>query len=350
MANFLAHAIFETELTIKKNAQMVWSSAFPLLTSIHSSEANFNPGFEVSPSDGNVLVPLNYSDDNAPADGRAVADMFTPNTIGVTTGFDHAKYPMSRYEKRLGVRADERRFIESGQRMSFLPNRGKQTVESFKVAVSGVMAGAANATIENVLGLRYGLSTANSPGGIDQGANTWWRARVVSNIGGFSTTPFQDQWDLIGTRGQGAPDLLGLSIVSGNNVFGRFRDAAPTQLVTSPTDKVRFGYPGGFTWNNCYCIADNWLGAAASGTGYLLSTAHFYAGGDDGPRNVDGESAMDRIPGTGSFEMFYDGTCGWPATTGTCALTSRGSSHRSFSGDLGFWPGSPGFGFGEPEI
>mgnify|MGYP001571835666 CR=1 FL=1 len=309
MANFTGHAIFEAELRIKKNAQMVWSTAHPLLTAVVTGKANFNPGFEIAPSDGTVIVPLNYSDDNAPADGRATADMFTVNTIGVTTGFDHAKYTMSRYEKRVGVRADEAKLIREGQRMSLLPNRAAQTVESFKVAISGDMAASATASITAVLGLPYGLSTANSPGGLDQGANAWWRARVTSAIGGFSEQPFKDALDIVRTRGQGDPDMLGLSIASGANVFGRMRDVAPTQLATSPSDEIKFGFKG-FSWMGCYCVADNYLGAAASGTAYMLFTNRFYAGGDDAPKNVDGQG-MTRIVGTGSFEMFYEWWLWW---------------------------------------
>lgn len=302
--NFINATAFAAEKSINKSFHLVWSTAHPLLNRLTQRADSFGNAGMVK--ENKLILGLNYLDLGTPANGKSDANSLTPITPYAQTGFTQAEFEFSRYEASFYIRPHEKKLLMDGQRGNLFEGYTKQLRESFGNAISGDLAGNANAARENVLGLRYALSTSNTVGGISQTNDPYWAAQVRTSIGTFSTSLIDDDYDAICALGRAKPDLLLLSRNATVNVFGRMRDqVASLQRITSEKKKPNFNFPS-FMYMDMDCVLDNRLGSALSTTGgyMMLSTESWFWGGDNKPILAEGTSR--RLEGTNAHEFYYD--------------------------------------------
>lgn len=300
--NFLGAAAFAVEKVVKRDFKHVWSSAHPLLATLSKRKAR-NIG---TISGLRLILPVAFQDATTPADGQSDANAFTPITPYVTNGFTQAQYEFSYYRHAFYLTPHEKQLLMNGYRGNILEGKTKQSMESFRNAISDDLAGNVTSQRENVLGLRFALATANTVGNIDQSANAWWRAERVTGAGPFDLKVIDNMYDTIRAKGRSVPDLLLLSNNSSVNVFGMMRDqVAVLQRITSTANDTNFGFAD-FSYLGMRCVLDNRLGAALStdGGAMMLSTDTWYQRGLQD--NIQPELDKDRLAGTGSQEFYFD--------------------------------------------
>lgn len=300
--NFSGAAAFAVEKVVKRDFKHVWSSAHPLLAVLSSRKAR-----NVGTINGlRLILPVAFQDATTPADGQSDAAAFTPITPYATNGFTQAQYEFSYYRHAFYLAPHEKQLLMNGYRGNILEGKTKQSMESFKNAISADLAGNLTSQRENVLGLRFALSTANTVGNIDQSANAWWRAERVTGAGPFDLKVIDNMYDTIRAKGRSVPDLLLLSSNATVNVFGMMRDqVAVLQRITSTSNETNFGFAD-FTYLGMRCVLDNRLGAAlgTDGGAMMLSSDSWYQRGLG--ENIQPELDKTRLQGTGAQEFYLD--------------------------------------------
>lgn len=300
MPNFNGILVFEAERSITKKFNAIWSKAHPLLAALNGRRDRFR---KFGGDGAKLILPINFSDQTTNvAEGRADADAFTARTPESTVGFDQAVYEYSFYDDAFYVTFAEKRLIENG-RGNFMEGKVNQLMESFKNAVSGDLAGATNAQRANVLGLRYLMSTSNSPGAISQTTYPVWAANVTAWNAPFDWDPIDASLNAVKAKGRSEVDLILASYASTNDVYGKMKKSIlPAMRVQSTEDTVKYGVDN-FRYEGRTVLMDNHLGSAVAGTIMLLSTDTFYWSGDATPKLVG--QGDKRIEGTPSYEFFY---------------------------------------------
>lgn len=298
-ANGAAYAI---EKTVRREFKALWDRAHPLISLLQNG-GNFNKGGEIKGL--SLILPIQFDDMAVPVDGSA-ANNITALTPQANQGDTQVTYAFTRYHGGFWIDPDEMKLLMNGERGNFLGARKKQILQSYRKALSGDIQGNANAARANVLGLRYGLSASNSPGGISQaGDNGYWAAKVNTSSTTFAIAHVDDDKDSIAAEGRSNPDLLLLSNNSTVNMVGKMRDnvAALQRITTQKSKLVPFGFDS-FVYRDMECVLDPDLGAALSTTGgyQMLSTDTFYWMGD--PMNMSVKT--DRLLGTGAMEYYHE--------------------------------------------
>ena len=297
-ANGAAYAI---EKVIRTDFKSLWDHAHPLLAKLQTG-ANFNKGGQIKGL--TLILPVQFDDMATPVDGSA-ANNFTALTPAANQGDTQASYIFTRYHGAFWIDPDEMKLLMNGERGNFLGARKKQIMQSYRKAASGDIAAAALSARANLLGLRYLLSTSNSPGGISQGgSNTYWDAVVSTTGGTFAISDVDNAMDTINRKGRSKVDLLLLSNNATVNIFGKVRDnVANLQRITNGDTTAKFGFSD-FIYRDADCALDPDLGDALSTTGgfMALSTDSFYWMGD--PMNMSVK--VRDLQGTGAVEYYYE--------------------------------------------
>lgn len=299
-ANGAAYAI---ELTVKRDFKLLWDQSHALIAKIQNG-GNFNkPGVEIKGL--SMLLPLQFDDMATPVDGSA-ANNLTPLSPAANQGDTQAVYAFTRYHGAFWIDPDEMKLLMDGARGNFLQARKKQITQSYQKALSGDLQGSANAARANVLGLRYGISASNSPGGISQaGDNGYWAGKVNSSVTTFALGHIDDDMDAIRREGRSRVDLILMGSNSTVNMMGKMRDqVAPLQrLVSTDSELAKFGFDS-FVYRGADVVDDPDLGSALSTTGgyQCLSTDAFYWMGD--PKSM--KVSVDRVLGTGATEYYHE--------------------------------------------
>ena len=300
-------AAFAMEMVLKRDFKLLWTTFHPLIAKIKNG-ANFNKGGKVR--NLTLILPVQFDDLAVPVNGVTDANSLTAITPTANQGDTQVEYIFSHYQGQYILTAAEMQLMMNGERGDLLGARKKQILQSARNAMSGDLAAASNAARANLMGLRYLLSTSNSPGGITQGgSNTYWDAKISTTGGTFTLTPVDDAFDSIRAEGRSLPDLLLLSYNATVNLFGKMRDnVSSMQRIVSSDDKARFGF-GSFKYiNDMDCVQDPDLGSALSTTGgfMMLSSDTFYWVGDTDLVKV---YPAERLQGTSVMEFYHDMWC-----------------------------------------
>ena len=295
-------AAFAVEKTLKRDFKLLWDTAHPL-TALLQNGGNFNKGGQIKGL--KLILPVQFQDRTTPVDGSA-ANNLTALTPEANVGDTQVAYNFSRYHGAFWLDPDEIKLLMNGERGDLLQARKKQIMQSYRKALAGDLQGNSLDARANVIGLRYLLSTSNSPGGITQGgANTYWDALVNTSATTFSIAHVDDDKDAIAREGRSTPDLLLMSSNSTVNITGKMRDnVAPLQRIVSNDSKlVKFGFDS-FVYRGMECVQDPDLGAALSTTGgyQMLSTDSFYWMGDPKDMSVK----VRDLVGTGAVEYYHE--------------------------------------------
>lgn len=305
-SNYTGLVAFVAEKSVKKRASMIWSTASPLFALVFEKK-RFNAGFRIEGH--KAITPVNYEEQTTAADGIADASELTAITPYVTNGFTQAEYEFAHYRAAFYIRDSEKKLIKgSGIRQNFVEGKVRQITESFRKAIAVDMASANAGSRTAVMGLRYLLSTSNSPGNISQSSYPVWAAGVETGVGPWHLGLIDDEYDRIVNLGRGMPDLCLLSYSSTNNVFGKMRDSiAPSQLLTHSNRLAKYGFVS-FQYLEMDCVQDGRLGTALAGSAAVLSTDSFFAGAlSDGP-----DRAHDTpLEGTDADEVVFNWWLTW---------------------------------------
>lgn len=222
-----------------------WTDAFfddePLLRLIREGGANWNKSGRVSGR--SVLFPIMLADATTlVANGVTDDNELGQPTAEVTAGFTQAEYEIAHYRMPIWWRASEEKLVTGKEAMAGAM-RGKvmQVGGSFKNAVNGDLMSANAGARDKVHGVRHVLSESNTVGGIAQGTDTIWQAKVTTGAGTFTLDAVNDVYDEA-TRGKERPDILLAAYAASNNVFGKFRSAIqPAQQLTKG-NKADYGF------------------------------------------------------------------------------------------------------------
>jgi hypothetical protein len=274
--NYTGLVAFVAEKSLKKKASVIWTTASALFAMVFENK-RFGEGYRIEGH--KAIAPVQYAEQTTAADGVADANELTAITPYVTSGFTQAEYEFAHYRAAMYLRDSEKKLIKGGGvRQGFVEGKVKQITESFRKAIAVDMASANAGTREAVMGLRYLLSTSNSPGNISQTTYPVWAAGSATGAGPFHLGLIDDQYDRIVNLGRGMPDLCLLSYASSNNVFGKMRDSiAPSQLLTHERKLAKYGFTS-FEYLDMQCVQDGRLGTALAGSAAVLSTHSFVAG------------------------------------------------------------------------
>lgn len=237
------YTAFAVEKAVAKEWTAIYTQNHPLLIALADSGTNFNTGFSVQ-GFSKIIIPVLGDDLTNPAVGVADASELTADTLGITNGFSQAAYEIAHYRAHQTYRESEMQLAVNGQRGDILQGKTKQVIESFKKVWSTDVASATDGSRTKVMGLRYALSTSNSPGGISQTTDTSWAANVKTSAGTFGLSLIDDQVDAINAKGRSAPDLILASVTASGNMFGKIRTAiGPTaeRLVNVKDGFAKYG-------------------------------------------------------------------------------------------------------------
>ncbi len=218
------YSAFAVSKAVSKGWSMIWTTAHPLLAAIANRGTNFNQGFSLNGYKSMVL-PIAGDDLTTPAAGVTDANELTADTISATNGFSQAEYAITHYRAHTSYRASETFVAEGGTLGNFLEGKKNQVLDSFKNRWSTDAASTTVDARDKIMGFRYALSTSNSRGGMSQTTDTQWAAQVKTSAGTFALGLIDDQVDMIGIEGRGAPDLILAGNQSGSNMFGKIRTA-----------------------------------------------------------------------------------------------------------------------------
>lgn len=288
-----------TAFAIEQQLERDWNDNIckdhPVIAAIHDRGTGWNKGFSVDNAGTGLLVPLRY----------ALTAGVTTSNIGVASanevpagwptyptpgGFTHAKYTMAHLFKAIAITESEkvRGGGNGGQRGALLEGKVDQLMDTFKEMISQFLAGSAADGEAAVMGLDYAIATGNTVGGIDQSAETWWRANVKTGTGTFSLPVIDDAMDLIAQNGTnkkvGKADLLllGYNVGGGGvNCYGKVRSQiAPAERIVNANFEAKYGFEN-FNYRGAMCVQDN---RAPANTSRLLTTGTWLWGGPKRPK------------------------------------------------------------------
>jgi hypothetical protein len=312
-------AATSAEKRLKKEWEPQITRRIPLLACIKDSKFHFRKGYKV---EGNkALVPIVYTGVTAlTTSNLGVTDA---NEIGsawptwdATEGFTNAEYQFSHFRRPMTFKNSEEMLAMSApslaQRGNVKEGKIQQLMYTFKSLMGDMIEGESNTSSRTkLMGLAYGINTANSPGNIDQSDanNAWWRGNKEA-IGGSISLPVIDRHmdnierysgydDAVDSEGNNV-DLLMLSYAEGGvNVYGSLRSQiAPAERLNNIEFKAKYGIET-YMYRGAKCVQGSRM---PSGTVFGISTSAFFYGGDDSPKKI---GPSQRILGSDAFEDMY---------------------------------------------
>lgn len=316
---------FTREKQIKKTWQQIWTTDLPFLKKIKADGLNYNTA-EESPDGNSILFPLMYLGPSTSARVGLNSNAFTPITPYATTGFTQAQYFYARYENAFYLNANEKTLIGKADttRVPILPGKLDQLVMDFKnvliVDLNGTQNGTGQAGTGQPTGLRYFMSTSNSPGGVSQTTYPVWAAKVVTNAGPFYDNLVDREIHRIRDLGRGEADFCQLSYTESNDVYGKMLGLiAPSQILTDPAKKALYGFET-FSYRGLDCFQDGRLGTAQDGSMVIGRSSAWYVNAKSDEPEPTANEPVKRLAGTTSDEHMFE----WWFTWGTddCAGNS----------------------------
>lgn len=307
---------FVSEKQMSRTWSKIWANDWPLLQKIKKDDLNYNKAME-DPEGNSILLPIMYLGPSTSARVGLTSNAFTPITPYATTGFTQAQYFYARYENAFYLNADEKKLIGKAgtTRIPILPGKIDQLLMDFKNVLSVDLLGTQNGTgsggTGQPTGLRYFMSTSNSPGGISQTTYSTWAANVVSSAGPFYDNLVDKEIHRIKNLGRGDADFCQLSYASDNDVYGKMLGLiAPSQILVDPAKKALYGFET-FSYRGLDCFMDGRLGTAVSGSMVIgRSSSWWVSQKSEQPVPVDRDSVK-RLAGTTSDEHMYEQWFTW---------------------------------------
>lgn len=292
--NLENYALTTIEQSVKRDFIDAYFNRVPLLDYMRKGRGNFNRGFSVEGR--KMLIPIVGDDLTSPADGVADADELTADSLNVNAGMTAAEYAFAHYRTTVTIRASEK-MIGMGSKAvlaNLLAGQAKQIKGSFATALNTDLMSATADTRVKVLGVRYVLSESNTVGGIAQGTDTFWQAKVTTGAGTFSPELIDDLYDECSNQGDEVPDLLLASYATTNNVYGKIRSLMnPALMYTNPGTDLKFG-GNPVKYLTMDVVKDD---SGTAGEALLINTGTWFVGGQLYPRlaasgNVQATDAM----------------------------------------------------------
>ncbi len=291
-----------SELVMHRDFENVFFDEYPLVRAV-KERGKFNRGYSVEGF--RFILPVLMEDSSTVANGVLPANELTQPTPSHIIGLTQAQYNFAHYIQPMWIKNSDKK-LGMGARA----NRGDlmqgallQTMNSFALALSGDLMGSSVDTLDAVLGVRYLLSTSNSPGNISQTTYTKWAAKVTTSAGTFSLDIINDLYDLA-SRGSQRPDMLFASAASGNNIYGKLRaQIQPAQQLQTTSTTAQYGFAD-LKYLTMDVVKDD---AGTSGEALGLNTSSLYWVGDTRPK-LDNSGSW---PGTDAQVMVHNMWCGF---------------------------------------
>jgi len=221
-------------------------------------------------------------------------------------GLTRAKFQAMYYERPVAFSVADLRLIGKGK---------GGVIETKKKLIMGAMrralADQVNSSVINgpkrLLGVGYLFSTSNSPGGISQADNTWWRPGYLNAGASGALTwqtidKYQNRMSYLAQsdRSSAAPDLVLLSTAGTHDLWSAFTQSImTTQRVINSEFKEKFGYAP-MMWGDANVLPDPRM---AEQTVRGLNSANFYFTGSEEPE----VSESQRIIGSNGIEFMLSG-------------------------------------------
>jgi hypothetical protein len=264
-----------------------------------------------SPSSNNgVILPLLYDtvgELDMATYARSAQEQFPsqwPNYLSID-GFTQAKYEYVYLEARYPITPKES-LVDTGERKGDL-REGKRKafeIQHAKLVNEFLMADTLGSE-KTLTGMPYILSTANSPGGINQATNSWWRSQVLTSAGVLAEQQLQTYYDDVAdlTGDMGEPFNIDLWMASNrrftgstNTPYNKVRNfASSAQRIVDMKRKEKYGLIN-LVYMDALVVPNNHVNMANEVWGLSTKALHWW--GSKAPNY-----AVGRIPGSHATEV-----------------------------------------------
>lgn len=180
-----------------------------------------------------ILVPLEYSD-SASSDWYSAAETLDTTDVDVFTA---AIYSWKQLYATVTISGlDEHKNMGDSQIVDFVKSKVKNAEKVLAKKMSlGVYSDGTDP--QSIIGLRKMVSTSNTVGGIDQSANSWWRAQVDSSTTTLGLSALQTQFNAA-TEDNNQPNY----IVGTKANYNRFYALLQPQQRFIDKDEAKAGF------------------------------------------------------------------------------------------------------------
>lgn len=281
----------------------------PVLALIMAAGLNFNKGMGVIKGPApRITLPIAY--DKVPGINTATyaktpAQQVPTGPVNylVIDGATHAAYEIVYTEIPWAITPNDKVLLNGGQMGDKEDLALKMALIKDAKVIDDWLGGSANSSQSNLMGLRYMLSTSNSPGGINQTTADYWRAQVSSGVGNGSETTIMSMRDNIAqvTNEMGMPVKPDLLLASGAvggafSVFNEIRGFVDPykRLVEKSGEEAKYTFDH-FEYMGMLVAQDSKVANQCK----MLTTDTLYYFGDNKPKiskgTVDGTETDFRV-------------------------------------------------------
>lgn len=160
-----------------------------------------------------IIVPLNYAQTTASGWYTGADTLSTTDNDQITA----AEYQWKQLFVNISITSlDEKKNSGDSQILSFVKNKVKTAEKTMEDLLgTGLQSNATDA--KSIVGLRQVLGIANTVGGIDQSANSWWQSQLDSTSTTLTIAAMNSRWNAA-TVGNDHPTV----IITTRNIYGYY--------------------------------------------------------------------------------------------------------------------------------